>query len=47
MVLACWKSISSTTVAVMELSCLSLEKVDSQKAKRDVKLSNIEKRDVL
>jgi hypothetical protein len=27
--------------------CLSLEKVDSLKAKRDVKLSNIEKRDVL
>ena len=27
--------------------CLSLEKVDSQKARRDVKLSNIEKRDVL
>ena len=32
---------------VYAMYCLSLEKVDSQKAKRDVKLSNIEKRDIL
>ena len=34
-------------LAMIVASCLSLEKVDSLKAKRDVRLSNIEKRDVL
>ena len=38
---------SGESVPLLEGVCLSLEKVDSQKAKRDVRLSNIEKRDVL
>ena len=33
--------------SIVEEECLSLEKVDSLKSKRDVRVSNIEKRDVL